>query len=70
MPYFFLFCLVLGAKWTFLHYQVIAVPYLHVKIKKGFFVVVGRWWKQPRELLQRGFGVKCTKFPQSSFGVP
>ena len=22
-----------------------------LKLKKGFFVVVGRWWKQPREIV-------------------
>ena len=45
----------LRAKLTILCYQVIAVLYLHVKIKKGFFVVVGRWWKQLGEIAEKGF---------------
>ena len=59
---FFSFCLILGAKFTFLHYQVTAVSYLHVKIKKGFFVV-GRWWKKLREIVAKGFWRKVYKIP-------
>ena len=50
---FFSFCLILGVKWTLSH-QVIAVLYVHVKIKKGILcggkemveVIQGNCWKE------------------------
>ena len=40
LPCFISFCIILGAKWTFLSYQVIAVLNLHVEINKR--VLYGR----------------------------
>ena len=56
---FFSFWLLLGAKWTFLSYQVIAVLYLHIKIKKSDSL----WWQvdsgnNQEKSLKKGFRSK------------
>ena len=60
LPCFFSFCLILGAKWTFLSCQVTAVLYLPVKIKKGILCGGTEMAKtrKIREIVGKGFQCK------------
>ena len=75
LPRFFSLCPILGGKWTFLSYQVIAVLFVHVKIKNGVLCGDREMAETTEGICWKGVWVyrarqASTKSPKSSFGVP